>query len=217
MAQAHVLNFKTGSREENRKALRQAIITAAKAEFSEKGYAAMSMSHLIKRLGGSKATMWRHFGSKEDLFAAVLEDVSDSFELELQRIFDDQKAQSLRSGLREFATAMLTKMHTAESMAIWRMMISESARFPELSRLFYEKAGSVPETYLKTFLARFEGKELCTGGADALAEMMLGLCTNHLHRQFFFDCGDQKEPFDVAATRFADILLQQYILDAHDN
>jgi hypothetical protein len=58
-------------------------------------------------------------------------------------------------------------------------------------------------------------------GADsrwpALAEMILGLCANHLHRQFFFDRGDRKEPFDVAATRFMNMLLQQYVLDAHDN
>ena len=54
-------------------AKRQAILDIAKATFIEQGYSNTSMSEIASRVGGSKATLYNYFSSKEDIFAAVME------------------------------------------------------------------------------------------------------------------------------------------------
>lgn len=51
---------------------RQAIIDAALAEFLAEGYSAASMDAITRGSGVSKATIYKHFGSKERLFLAVI-------------------------------------------------------------------------------------------------------------------------------------------------
>lgn len=53
-------------------ARRQAIMDAAAALFREVGYERTSMAAISARLGGSKATLYSYFKSKEELFAAVM-------------------------------------------------------------------------------------------------------------------------------------------------
>ena len=52
---------------------RQEIVEAAAALFVEQGYERTSMSAIARRVGGSKATLYGYFASKEELFRAVLE------------------------------------------------------------------------------------------------------------------------------------------------
>lgn len=53
---------------------RKEIIEAASAVFEEKGYQGASMSAISARLGGSKATLYGYFKSKEELFVATIHD-----------------------------------------------------------------------------------------------------------------------------------------------
>ncbi len=58
---------------------RQAIITAAAAVFQEQGYERTSMSEVARRAGGSKATLYNYFTSKEALFESVVRTYSTQF------------------------------------------------------------------------------------------------------------------------------------------
>ncbi|MFA7586317.1 MAG: TetR/AcrR family transcriptional regulator [Novosphingobium sp.] len=53
---------------------RQAIMEAAAELFGEVGFERASMAAISARLGGSKATLYSYFKSKEELFAAVMVD-----------------------------------------------------------------------------------------------------------------------------------------------
>ena len=52
---------------------RDHIIAVAAPVFAEDGYGASSMSSIAARLGGSKATLYKYFPSKQHLFEAVME------------------------------------------------------------------------------------------------------------------------------------------------
>ncbi len=52
---------------------RQAILEIAKDSFTKQGFEQTSMSHIAKMLGGSKATLYNYFSSKEEIFTAVME------------------------------------------------------------------------------------------------------------------------------------------------
>ena len=59
----------------------EAILQGAIAEFLKSGYAATSMDKVAKTAGVSKATIYSHFGDKESLFNAVVQDlVKDKFQ-----------------------------------------------------------------------------------------------------------------------------------------
>ncbi|MBX3667141.1 MAG: TetR/AcrR family transcriptional regulator [Rhodocyclaceae bacterium] len=54
-------------------ARREAILAAAKTLFEEVGFEQATMSELTARQGGSKATLYRYFNSKEALFQELLQ------------------------------------------------------------------------------------------------------------------------------------------------
>ena len=51
----------------------ESVLAAAKRAFLAAGFGAVSMDTIAREAGVSKATVYAHFGSKEDLFGAVIE------------------------------------------------------------------------------------------------------------------------------------------------
>jgi AcrR family transcriptional regulator len=51
------------------------IVAAARAEFARSGYDGARMDRVSEMSGMSKGLLYHHFGSKENLFVAVLEDI----------------------------------------------------------------------------------------------------------------------------------------------
>ena len=54
-------------------ARREALLEAARAIFLEKGYSGTSLDEVVKRTGGSKASVYKYFGNKEGLLLRVLD------------------------------------------------------------------------------------------------------------------------------------------------
>src|SRR5271155_6176249 len=82
---------------------RTAILKTAHAAFLADGYAATSMSTIAARLGGSKATLYNYFGSKEELFVAVVEHKCEQLReiaQDAQEDHDDFPAALLKFGTR---------------------------------------------------------------------------------------------------------------------
>ena len=61
----------------DRAARRETILRGAAGAFAEKGYAATSMEDVAAAAGITKLIVYRHFASKEELYDAVLERVSE--------------------------------------------------------------------------------------------------------------------------------------------
>src|SRR3546814_10130821 len=57
---------------DRRTAQRSHILAIARRHFLARGYAATTMSAIAADVGGSKATLWNHFKSKDDLFAELV-------------------------------------------------------------------------------------------------------------------------------------------------
>jgi AcrR family transcriptional regulator len=170
-----------GRREARKQDRRQAIVRAARQSFVENGYAGTSMSGLLLKLGGSKATLWSYFRSKEDLFAAVIEDISASFRQELGVVL--APSGDLRQGLLRFCLGFLHKLNEPDVVAAWRMIVGESGRFPEIGAIFYENAGRPTEEKLAQFLAgHMETGQLRRTDPQQAAEVLVSLCTGPQNR-----------------------------------
>lgn len=158
-------------REAQRHARRQTILAAARAAFFDHGFAGTSMSTVAQAIGGSKGTLWAYFASKEDLFAAVLDQLVEEYgalpTLDL--------AGDIRATLERYATDLLTITLSPPILALNRLVIAEGARFPDLGRLFYARA---PERRLAV-LSEWLVAQIARGAVRAADPMRAAM---HFHQ-----------------------------------
>ncbi|HEX7867902.1 MAG TPA: TetR/AcrR family transcriptional regulator [Variovorax sp.] len=129
-------------------ARRNVILEAAVALFKELGYERSSMNELAKRLGGSKATLYGYFASKEELFRAVVQTVAVSHlaeaAAELQEV---NETATLEAQLMRFGERMLFVLtNDADALAVYRMVLAEAGR-SDVGQQFQE---SGPAEYIRT-------------------------------------------------------------------
>lgn len=117
-------------------AKRQAILDIAKAAFIEQGYGNTSMSEIASRVGGSKATLYNYFSSKEEIFAAVMD--SSAAEKIAYAFHLLEKNNDIRTTLIDFGMHYLHSILAPEIIAIRNMAFNEANR-SEIGRHFYEK------------------------------------------------------------------------------
>lgn len=126
-----------GKRELNKAKKRAEIVGIATHLFLEHGYAATSMSAIADTLGGSKATLWAHFSSKEDLFAAVIDRQVDAFSRDVDEVLISQ-VFSLPA-LRRACLRLIDCLLRESSLSLYRLIMSEGERFPEIKEMFYTR------------------------------------------------------------------------------
>lgn len=130
---------------------RQALIEAARDVFLEQGYERASIEEVMRRVGGgSKASLYSYFGSKEGLFWEVLNLQCDRFmqDLRVPTEADDQVEETLTAVARRF----LKQISEPVSRDLFRIMIAEAPRFPELAERFYERGASSVRRMLGQYL-----------------------------------------------------------------
>ncbi|MGH7860337.1 MAG: TetR/AcrR family transcriptional regulator, partial [Candidatus Binatia bacterium] len=64
-------------RAERAASTRQALVTAARAHFAERGFAATSTNDVVEAAGVTRGALYHHFPTKEALFEAVYEAVEN--------------------------------------------------------------------------------------------------------------------------------------------
>jgi AcrR family transcriptional regulator len=164
-----------GRRAARKEARRKAIVAVATRSFLDLGYAATTMTAIAAALGGSKATLWSYFPSKEDLFAAVIEAASNRMRADVYPALD--AAGPLEATLRAFCLGFLTSITAPDGMALYRLVVGESGRFPEVGRLFYERAARHTLEALANFLAHhMAAGSLRPDDPAGAAAALIGLC-----------------------------------------
>ncbi len=129
---------------------RRQILAGAAAVFSQDGYEGGSMSRIASRAGVSKGTLYNYFENKADLFAAW---VSAECAQRLAVVFDGTKLEgSPCSGLHVIGFGMLNMMMSNYGLTMYRLTISEAAKFPELARIFYETGPSRATAVMSAWL-----------------------------------------------------------------
>lgn len=152
---------------------RQAILEAATDAFLEAGYGAATMDDIAARAQVSKQTIYHHFGSKEALFAAIVEARCERF---LAPILQGaHESGDLAETLRSLGRDFLQRILSPSSLALHRLLVAESPRFPELGRLSYESGPQRLVTGLAGLLrAQGEHNGLSIPDPELAAEQFLG-------------------------------------------
>ena len=120
---------------------RERLRAAAHRLFLRQGYLATSIDAILAEAGiASKETLYRHYASKEALFADVLSQLTmeqPGFSERLMALPAPHDLQSLHQALTALAREILTMMNQPGYLPLVRMVIAESPRFPQLGALFF--------------------------------------------------------------------------------
>jgi AcrR family transcriptional regulator len=172
-------------------AKREAILEEASKAFVELGFERASMAEISARVGGSKATLYSYFESKEQLFVAVAQSVGEkyvwpAFEA-LTRCADGDEAAALQRFGEDFVG------FTAQpyAVAIQRMVISESGH-TSIGQLFFstgpKRGNDAIAAFLEQAMARGRLRRADAGvatdhliallNAEIMPRRLLGLAVN---------------------------------------
>jgi TetR/AcrR family transcriptional repressor of mexJK operon len=110
------------------------IRRAASDLFLAHGLKGTSMDAVARAAGVSKQTVYSHFGSKQDLFAAVIEGKVAAYRLSAE---DLSGADDVRDALITIGERFVELLFDDEVSAMFRVVIGESVSHPEIARLFH--------------------------------------------------------------------------------
>lgn len=115
---------------------RQAMIDIAGEVFNEIGFEGASMAEIAARIGGSKATLYNYFTSKEEIFVEVmLKQVGCQFEQAFTALHDED---DVRLALRRLARQYLDIALKPEVVAVKRLAMYYAGK-SELGPMLYER------------------------------------------------------------------------------
>lgn len=113
-------------------ARRERLLDAATQSLLEHGYAQTSIQRVVRQAGGSAATAYQLFGNKEGLLVAVVEHELNSMRA---TVFPDAMLdQPVGPALHELARRLLNYALQPKSVALYRLIVSESHRLPQLAK-----------------------------------------------------------------------------------
>jgi AcrR family transcriptional regulator len=120
--------------------LTRRIIDVSTRLFLDSGYAATRIETIIAKAGISKRTFYARFGSKADLFAAVVIRLAELNFPSLDAI--PTTDGPVEQQLERVAVEILRVGGKPDAVALDRMVTAEVGRFPELARILFDFAGS---------------------------------------------------------------------------
>jgi AcrR family transcriptional regulator len=141
-----------GGRAELRRA---AFLTAARDVFLEFGYESANMAEIVRRAGGSLQTLYSQFGGKKGLFEAMID--SRVTDLTAQMHVELAAHAPLREGLRRIGEAFLLMQTQPESLDVFRLMVAQAKKFPEIAEQWSKRA---PEAVRKALASYLEDRAL---------------------------------------------------------
>lgn len=116
-------------------AKRDSIVRAASEVFLEMGFEGASMAEIASRVGGSKATLYSYFTSKEDLFREVTFGAAKTqFEPIIAALSED--TSDIAQALQKFGEQVLAVVCNEASIQATRAIIAESGR-SDVGRRFF--------------------------------------------------------------------------------
>jgi TetR/AcrR family transcriptional repressor of mexJK operon len=140
---------------------RRSILEAAATVFLSNGYLGTSMDEIAALAGVSKQTVYKQFGDKERLFSdivtATVDEIADPNTDAVLKLRD---TGDVERDLRRFARHQLRAVMVPRLVRLRRLVISESGRFPQLGRLFYERGPGRTMDALATMFEQLAARDV---------------------------------------------------------
>jgi AcrR family transcriptional regulator len=190
--------------------IRARILEAAAEMFRSQGYD-VSMDSIASAANVSKQTLYNQFGSKEDLFKAMVADRASAMRAPLNvHVLDRHPRDMLADVARQYYSHALTRYE----LDYYRMIIGASQQFPEIGEAYYEAGPKQILDALTAWIGREERiGQLDTGGDPQFAaEHFLGLITARVEARGLLGRDVEMSPAEIERrARFcSDIFMRAF-------
>jgi AcrR family transcriptional regulator len=189
----------------------QAIVDVAAEVFREMGFERASMSEICRRVGGSRATVYNYFPSKELLFFEVMAQANESEFLAVHDILD-HAVDDIADALRHFGEGLLTLLYSPNVMAVRRLVVSSFDR-GALGRICFERGPQRSLDEISEFLlAAMKKGKLRQCDPYVATQHLRGLLESELVDGFIFQMGNDISPEKIKgiAERAVSVFMAAY-------
>lgn len=171
--------------ESKREKRREAMLQAALSLFVEKGFDATTLGDIVKRSGGSLATLYEHFENKPGILRALVTERCVNIGGALDRATSAKDPYP--DVLRSVAEEMLDRLLDPNYVGMFRVVSAQCAAHPDLGRQIYENGPLVCQAKGAEFLAaQKKAGTLDVEDPIAASRLFFQMVCGHFHTQMMF-------------------------------
>ncbi len=157
---------------DERRAREAEILDAALCVFLKSGYGGSTVEELAAAAQVTKRTVYAYYGDKAGLFAAMVTGLAAA--ISLDAAYDSDTLETL-------AARIVSRVHSDELVGLHRLVIAESARFPEVAEILHASGDARHIARLREHLRTEHG-----AASEPLAEPLFSLLLGEKHRRRLF-------------------------------
>ncbi|MGN1418486.1 MAG: TetR/AcrR family transcriptional regulator [Acutalibacteraceae bacterium] len=192
---------------------KEEIILATLALASEKGLGSVSMSQIAQRLGIKKASLYNHFGSKEEIIDSMYQylRIKSKEKLNLTEVdYGEMISGKTAEEVLIEATENYISLCCEEKMAMfYKVIYAQRAMNPTAAKIMKEETKRMLSATKNLFYALQSHRKICTDNIDTAAVSFA--MTIHAMMEYRFDClccgePDEKEMINTYIKWFCEVL-----------
>ncbi|GAB1361931.1 TetR/AcrR family transcriptional regulator [Rhodobacter sp.] len=175
------------------------VLDGARRVFLRDGFDGASVDDIAREAGVSKATLYSYFPDKRLLFTEICNSEcrrqTEAAEAEID------EAAPVEELLTFAATRIAGFLMSDFGRNMFRLVVAESSRFPEIGRAFYQNGpGLIHDRLVHHLRHMTEGGMLQIEDLNLAADQFAQLCKAHIHEKLIFGLADEITPADVQRT-----------------
>lgn len=159
-------------------------MAAARSVFLSRGFSAATTDMIQQAAGVSKATVYAHYPTKEALFIAVVDAECERFIASVRALrFPSTRLDDV---LMALARAYLEIVLSPTALDLFRVVVADAPRFPELARKFYLAGPHSLNEIVAAHLDEAAGRgevDFSAVGRDVAASLFANLVRGELQLQ----------------------------------
>ena len=153
---------------------RSAILDGAKTVFLREGFGLATMADVALVAGVGKQTVYRHFKSKEALFVGLVSSMCAQVGGLLACAQDEQSDGSPEDELCALGWVLARSLITPENLRLYRAIVAEAERLPELGQVFYENGAKGVRAFAAEILRKRFDESTAAVRAATFVQLVLG-------------------------------------------
>ena len=155
------------------------LALVAERLFLKYGFTDTTMQMIAVEAGASKETLYRHFASKETLFAELINARAAKVAGPQSALARDEPPQT---ALFELGMSLMELMTKGDKSTVFKIVMADAQRSPELAQIFYDQGPGMTLKRLTAYLRSATQRGLldCPDPRRA-AKLFLGAVVSHHH------------------------------------
>lgn len=184
------------------------ILEAAQVAFMTHGYDGGTTDMIQVAASVSKSTLYRYFPTKQELFTAAFQAYNKDFISSVGQIYKDN--DDVEAFLYQFGLEFLQSLISPRGLTLFRLMVSEGQRFPQVGKMFYIVGPKVTTDLVESYLANADLRGAVRVENPAMAaEHFIGMIRGDLYLRCLL--GASLPPSTPQLERFVRITVTKFL------